>query len=378
MDDDSEYDAPEEPLKSPLIFDHKRYVPCLRWKKGEYQALRFLQDHTKNDITPLIEIAEIGFDFETEEEVRTVDEHLEPFAKRLLEKWGYRWAFVDLKNIDPSERMKDGHHPVQYVFDDLRTKNAFVVPVTGISRDKAYQDAVRTVIALDKSGVCMRLPLSDLASDTFSLRLETLLQRLRVELSECHLVIDLEAPSFEPLDGFVNMVRALLKKIPDVKDWRTFTICGTSFPKSMGELSIGVHQLKRSEWLFYKAFLQSLGRDELKPAFGDYAIAHPEIANVDMRLVKPSATLRYTTDDAYYIRKGPNVRDNGKQQYIKFCAELLKSGFFLGTKFSDADEYIQRCARRRVPPGSLTRWRRVGTNHHLEKVVFDIANLNGA
>jgi Beta protein len=378
MDDDSEYAPPEEPLKYPLIFDHKRYVPCLRWKKGEYQALLFLHDHTKNDITPLIEIAEIGFDFETEEEVRSVDDHLVPFAKRLIEKWGHRWAFVDLKNIDSAERMNDGLHPVQFVFDDLRAKKAFVIPVTGISRDKAHQDAVTAVVAQDKAGACIRLSLTDLAADSFSSRLDILLQRLKVDRSECHLVVDLESPpSFKPLDGFVKMVRALLAKVPDLEVWRTYTICGTSFPKSMGVLPIGVHQLVRYEWLFYKAFLKSLHHNEVRPSFGDYAIAHPEIVNIDMRLVKPSATLRYTTNDAYYIRKGPNVRDNGKQQYIKFCADLMKSGLFLGTKFSDADEYIQRCARRKVPPGSLTRWRRVGTNHHLEKVVFDISNLNG-
>jgi len=378
MDSESEYDAPEEPVKCPLIFDHKRYVPCLRWKKGEYQALLFLHDHVKNDITPLIEIAEIGFDFETGEDVKTIDKHIEKFAKRLIDKWGYRWAFVDLKNIDPSERMQDRRHPVRFVFDDLRSKSAFAIPVTGIGRDKSYQDAVATTIAIDKSGVCIRLSLRDIASDTFTQRLEALLAKLGVERAECHLVVDLEAPSnFEPLDGFIKMVRALLKKVPELEVWRTYTICGTSFPKSMGELPLGVRLLKRHEWLFYKAFLKSLGRNELKPAFGDYAIAHPEIANIDMRLVKPSGTLRYTTNDGYYICKGPNTRDHGKQQYIKHCADLLKSGLFLGAKFSDGDDYIQKCARRRVAPGDLTKWRRVGTNHHLEKIVSDIANLNG-
>jgi hypothetical protein len=146
----------------------------------------------------------------------------------------------------------------------------------------------------------------------------------------------------------------------------------------MGELPIGVRLLKRYEWGFYKALIKSLTHDEIRPAFGDYAIAHPEIANIDMRLVKPAATLRYTTDEGWYIYKGRTARGKGKQQYIKFCGDLIKSKVFLGSKFSDADEYIQRCGRRRVPPGGLTKWRRVGTNHHMEKVVFDVANLNGS
>jgi hypothetical protein len=198
MDDDANYDVPQEPVKFPLIFDHKRYVPCLRWKQGEYQALLFLHDYTKNDITPLIEIAEIGYDFETEQEAKTVDEHLEHFGQRLIDKWGYRWAFIDLKNINAAERMKDGRHPVQFIFDDLRQRNAFVIPVTGIGRDNVYQKAVAAVIAGDKSGVCLRLSLPDIASEAFATRLEELLRKLKVDRSDCLLIIELEAPSFVP------------------------------------------------------------------------------------------------------------------------------------------------------------------------------------
>ena len=59
-----------------MTFDHGNYVPCLRWKQGEYQALLRLSPSTKGCITPLIEVPEIGWDFELGREAKTIDGHL--------------------------------------------------------------------------------------------------------------------------------------------------------------------------------------------------------------------------------------------------------------------------------------------------------------
>ena len=134
--------------------------------------------------------------------------------------------------------------------------------------------------------------------------------------------------------------------------------------------------VKRYELLFYKLLLKILTSGERKPAFGDYVIAHPQSISVDPRILKPAATIRYAIDgDAWYIAKGKNVRGGGKAQYKGFCNDLVKSVYFSGAPFSFGSEYIFRCAQGRINPGSLTTWRRVGTNQHLEKTVSELANL---
>ena len=55
-------------VRFPLVFDHKHYVPRLLWKQGEYTALANLHSLSKYDVTPLIDIPEISFDFETRED----------------------------------------------------------------------------------------------------------------------------------------------------------------------------------------------------------------------------------------------------------------------------------------------------------------------
>src|SRR5262245_15590588 len=103
-----------------MHFDHRHYVPCLRCKLGEYQAMLHLSDTVKKFITPLIEVPEIGFDFETETSSKSIDIHLAPFAKRVKAKWQQRPCFVDLRLIGALQRMANGTHPVKFAFDELR------------------------------------------------------------------------------------------------------------------------------------------------------------------------------------------------------------------------------------------------------------------
>jgi len=374
LDSNSEAD----PLKVPLVFDHRHYVPCVRWKQGEYQALLRLTLQAKDSMTPLIQIPEIGWDFESQEEAKTIDEHLKKFGKRFSEKWSFRWAFIDLKLIHSDERMNDGRHPIQFVFDEVRKHEGWGIPVTGVTRDDAYQQAVAQIISQDRTSVCIRATIEQVSSSGFDASVDALLTKLSVQPEECHLVLDLEAPNFEPVDGFTKMLQSLITKLPHLEKWRSFTICGTSFPETMGQLKVGVQIIKRYELLVYQMLIKRLGPGDRRPAFGNYVVAHPETTAVDMRLVKPAASIRYTIDDAWYIVKGLNVRDYGTAQYVKHCEALVSSGLFAGNSFSAGDEYVRNCAIGKVKPGRLTTWRWVGTNHHIEKTVVDIASFAGS
>jgi hypothetical protein len=79
------------------------------------------------------------------------------------------------------------------------------------------------------------------------------------------------------------------------------------------------------------------------PAFGDYAIATPNLPNLDMRKLKPSATIRYTVDDAWIIAKGANVRDRGFGQYRQYCGLVAANSTYLGAAFSPGSDYIEKC-----------------------------------
>jgi hypothetical protein len=357
-----------------MNFNHRHYVPCLRWKQGEYQALQTLTRESTEIITPLIEVAEMGYDFETGTPRKTLDKHVEPFAKRVAEKWG-RPCFVDLNHLSPANRMANGRHPVQFIFDDLRARGCPAVPVTGLSRDEAYQRAVGQVVSRDKRGFCLRLDIGEAAKSNLKDRMDALLADI-AQANQCDLVLDLGAPNFTPLEGFSKAVEAFIRRLPYLRNWRAFALLGTSFPQSMAEIKSSPVSLPRNEWLLYQKVASSLAKAGIRvPAFGDYGINYPNALPMDMRLLKPSATIRYTTPAAWFIVKGPNVRDNQFEQYRTHCRTVMRAPDYSGSAFSAGDKYIADCARGAASTGNLTTWRRVGTSHHLELVARSVASF---
>jgi len=360
-----------------MNFDHHHYVPCLRWKLGEYQAVQALTREAAEIITPLIEVSEMGFDFETGTTRKTLDKHLEPFAKRVAEKWG-RPCFVDLNHLSSSSRMANGRHPVQFVFADLRARGCLAVPITGLNRDEAYQRAVAEVISQDRRGFCLRLQLGEVAKPNLKDVLDALFNNTAPS-NQCDLILDLGAPNFTPLEGFSKVVESLIRRLPYLQNWRTFTLLGTSFPPSMAEVKSSPVSLPRSEWLLYQMLVANLGRAGIRiPAYGDYSINFPNALPLDMRLLKPSATIRYSTPSTWFIVKGPNVRDNQFEQYRNHCRTVMRSPIYSGPTFSDGDKYIADCARGIASTGNLTTWRRVGTSHHLELMARAIASSSAS
>jgi hypothetical protein len=360
-----------------VILGSEHYVPCLRWKQGEYQALLHLSSDIKNSLTPLIEVPEIGFDFETRLESKSVDEHLSAFAKRLKAKWGGRHCFVDMHLIELSKRMKTGQHPFAFVFDDLRSKGALATPVIDLKQGSECRNAIRAIAAMDRRGLCARIGIEEAAKSNIVALLETLIQQCDVGVDQCDLILDVGAPNFEPIDGFSGLLETLIGRLPHLNKWRSFALIGTSFPSSMADVRQGPSIHPRNEWRLYKFLVSRLRASGVRiPTFGDYGISYPEVLSIDWRHVKPYASVRYTIDDRWLIVKGPNVRDHGFGQYRELCREVIDSKHYSGPTFSRGDKYIYDCAQGTATTGNLTTWRWVGTNHHLEKVVREVASLS--
>src|SRR5580692_7823054 len=96
------------------------YVPVLKWRQGEYQALLRLDDVHRQHVVPLIEVTPPEFDFEEGKVKKTLEKQLEPFARRLKAKWGSQPAFLETVLLEPTARMPGGVHPLTYLLDGAR------------------------------------------------------------------------------------------------------------------------------------------------------------------------------------------------------------------------------------------------------------------
>jgi hypothetical protein len=352
------------------------YVPVLKWRQGEYQALWRLSEELKSQVVPLIEVTPPDFDFEQWKPKKTVSEHLEKFAERFNQKWGGRPALIDFRLLDPAARMAGDAHPLSWILEQVREYGASLIPVTGFERDSAYQSAVRSASNLDGHGAALRCSLEDSADSQFIQNVEALADTLGLDVRDVDIVVDLKSPNFEPLDGLAKLLSNVLSASPAFHAARSLTVIATAFPPSMSMVTGPAQLISRREWLLYKALMTQLNPGLRRPSFGDYAIASPELPKGDMRLLKPAATVRYAVDDGWIIAKGSNVRDNGYEQYRACCKTVTESPLYLGAGFSEGSEYIENCRAGVVTTGNLSTWRWVGTNHHMTKVVHDLASFH--
>ncbi len=353
------------------------YVPVLKWRQGEYQALMRLDDAHRQRVIPLIEVTPPEWDFEEGRDKKTLEQQLEPFARRLKAKWGSQPAFLDTHLLKPTVRMPGGVHALTYLMDRSRAQGAQLTPVTSLERDLAHYNAVAGASLIDGRGIAVRCSLDEIADPGFAATFQRVVGQLAVDPGEVDLIVDLAAKNFEPLDDLVDLVSALIQSNPLYEEVRSLILIGTSFPASMADIKPPSQVVPRMEWMLYKQLVAGLPEGFAPPTFGDYAISSADIPGGDMRLLKPAASVRYTIDDAWFIAKGSNVRDNGFEQFRDRCGDVVLSGSALPLGYSAGSDYVRGCHGRTEKTGNLTTWRWVGTNHHITKVVDDLASLFG-
>lgn len=354
------------------MFDHRHYVPVLRWKGAERAALQHLFLTDKNGLTPLLEIPPTDFASGAD-----VDSLLSRCGRQIAKSWGCARAFVDLALIDPPVRSLAGRHPVVVFWEFAREHQLILVPVTGVSRTLEFQLAVRNVIEQDGHGVGVRLTLSDLESPSLGSDLNALNASLGLTYEDVDLLVD-----FGIADESNSDFAYVCDRVPWIERWRSFTVIAGAFPKDLQEFKVGQHLLPRHEWSQWLVqVLSSLSKLPRVPTFGDYTIQHaiyhepPPGANV-------SASIRYTTSAHWLIMRGEGLRTAGSpghKQYPANAVLLCEREEFCDPYFSYGDEYISKVAKGKITtPGNPETWLRAGINHHLTFVVRQLAATVGA
>lgn len=354
------------------------YVPALRWRQGEYQALYRLTPTVKDRVMPLITIPPVEFDFELWQPKKSVHEHVHPFIARLDTKWGKRPAWIALDITIAVGRMNDGSHPFDYVFAGLRPKGAITIPALPLDIDSDTMNAAARATASDGQGAAVLLRLEDLMSGNPRKAIVNFANSLDIGLDELDVIVDLRARNFEPYKVFAAALTAALKRLGNLHEVRNFVLLGTAIPNSFAQLAKGSDAIPRHDWLFFKELISAMPASMRRPIYGDHTIVHPEFTALDMRKVKAAGKIIYTTPETWATRKGGAFRDNPAQMH-GHCAEVIKDPAFAfrGASFSYGDKYIADCAVKAERPSNLSRWKDVTINHHITTVADDLATLFG-
>lgn len=359
------------------MFNHKHYVPILKGKMGEYSALHHLDQAIRGSLTPLIEVPPIEWDFDADQPSKSIDQQLDGIGPKLANAWPEsRPLFLDLVSLADEGLLVDGTHPLTHTINAAREQGVLAIPVTGVRRDAPYQAAVRSAAEQDGNGICVRLQEPDFENPSGLAAQLTELFGSFGSPPAVDIVIDFGELPRDHTRPFTMAVRSVLSSLPLVQDWRTVTFAGSSFPQNLSDVQPGTSDLPRAEWRIWESLVTGGHPLPRIPTFGDYAIAHPIIGDVDFRFMRISAQIRYTTDNDWLIVKGRSVREYGHEQFYDLCRLLVARPEYRGPAFSWGDDYIDRAARTEVTPGNPMIWRRIGTSHHLTHVVDQISNLD--
>jgi Beta protein len=360
-----------------MILTKDMYVPALRWRMAEYQALMRLSANAKERVVPYITIPEREFDFDSWQPKKTIHEHVHPFVARYEKKWGKRLAWIGVHPEILEGVMNDGRNILTYVFDGLRKFDAKAVPSIRLDAESRFQTSVAAIIQQDGQGVAIAVRLEDLMKKDAFARVVALFRSLGVNEDEVDLIIDLGEPNFEPYDAFSIALITALRRLGDLNRFRNFALVGTAIPETFKDVAKGQDELPRHDWLFFQTLLSKLPSGMRRPNYGDYTIVHPDFTPQDMRKIKSAGKIVYTTGKSWWVRKGGAFRGNEGQMH-EHCAALVGSGVFKGNDYSDGDDYIGQCAIRKAPPSNLTRWKLVAINHHMAHVLNDLSTSGAA
>ncbi len=358
------------------MFNHKHYIPILKGKEGEFDALRTLSRKTRLQLTPFIDVTYPS----RQGKMKPVplDVHLAKIVSRILNCWGiHEPIFVDLFDIKLTDRIQEGILPVSYLFDYLRSRSILAIPTTGLDRDEPYNEAIAKIIARDQRGACIRI-LGDDMDDVYELHedLSQLRSALKSNEEDLHLLIDFRFLLSAAIPSAVEKATEILNSLPNIQNWKTVTLAASAYPQSlMGIKPNSIKRIKRCELeLWFSVMSKTIKRI---PLFGDYGIVNPITVEFDSSRVSSSAKIRYTVEKEWLIVKGKSLRTHPDKfkQYHNLAGSLSKMADFLGPTFSPGDTYIKRCASHEEKSGSLTTWITVDTSHHLTFVADQIAKM---
>ncbi|WP_154793415.1 beta family protein [Occultella kanbiaonis] len=354
------------------------YVPILLAKQGERGALTALSGHVRSALTPILVVAPIDWNFDADAPKRDVNEHVQKVPDQILKAWGTQDAFIDLVFL-PDGAMDTGQHALVWLTERAAASGLALTPVVSPDRTDEYLQAARDVVARDMSDLCVRLAIDEWPTIAGDSAVDDLLASFSLGPERVHLVLDL-GEDLGP--AALAAITGELRTIRHLDRWKSLIVAGAGMPKTMPP-GKGAHTLPRRDWLLYGELRGALAAGARVPTFGDYGIASPDpTSDVDPKFMNISATLRYTTDDAWLIARGGLFKGNGgkslgAEAVPPVCRLLLAQPAYMGVDHCDLEKWVEEVAVSDKGGGGAAKWRDYGTRHHLQVVTDQLASLVG-
>lgn len=323
------------------------YVPVLKCKQGEKDALYTLSDGIKNHICPLLEV--------------TPDIIEKDSFSGVEDFWKERPFIFD---ISP-EYQKDIND--KEYFKLLRKCNReYTIPAIKLFDN---EEKISKLVGDASNGVAVRLYLEEILDDDFEILFEEFSKML--DISKTDLIISIQYVESNKVNETAFLIKSALNLITNINKFRSVIFSSNSFPRALEVEKFKLSLIPRVESIVYDKIKPYFNKKGVNLLYSDYSINHWSFFEF-IPGMQPSFNIRYSTEDAYIVYKGETIKKGGLkiEKVSGGCNLLSSSPYFKGKDYSWGDNEInEKATGETTKPGSLTTWRAIGTNHHITFIV---------
>ncbi|MBN3216401.1 beta family protein [Pectobacterium polaris] len=359
-----------------------KYIPILKAKKGEFEAIDNLQSNHQvmKHMLPIFEIPILTKKQRKSKKYAEVKNPVEFFlnncALSLSESMRGHDMGLDISRWAPNSSIESGEHVLSHLIGALAKYSGNIIPVVGYDRweDDEYSTTLK-VISQSQSEFIIRLnsfAFEDMIEeDPFFETLDDIISSLDLMPEQCSVLLDFEDVTKVSIVDLNEKLQRAISALTHY-NFKFLTIAGSSIAGDINGMvpeknSQGIVIRKEVKvWKAFKKFHPSLNL-----IFGDYGIVSPTVSD---EIISPNANgkIRYTIDDSLFVVRGYS-RATGKKgsQMQDLSKVLVSTSHYKGREFSWGDKMIDECANEKFV-GSTTNWVSIDTTHHATHVVSEI------
>jgi hypothetical protein len=333
------------------------YMPILKARPGEFQAVGFLQPELVPAVVPVFEV--IKNDSDPARDTLRFGE--------LVREWFPRRAptiAVDVGQLSDLPPARLGH--LESIANELSCQGYEMLPVVRPDDSTERLAAARSAANLHTGRAVLRLS----CDDTADARIEQLGERLHTYMGlpteQFDLLLDASSVTTE---NHVTRMEPLVRKgvmVASRFPWHSVTVASGAMPLAMPSgPNTMVSRLPRWDLTLWRRL-----RD-LDVQYSDYGVGHPTPPRGSRH---PRPNIRYTTDDAWWIYRWPTDTHLADAVH-ELCRMVVAADHWPadGARFSWGDAQIFQRTLRPGRPGNATSWRAWATSHHIAHVVAQLA-----
>lgn len=360
-----------------------KYIPILKAKAGEFQAVSLLSDRALDTTLPWFDVPSLDDKRRAqllERHSPPVETFLNTITFQMAKACKRRIAYLDLPRWATNAQTESGEHVIAFMRNQLEAMGVKVNPAVDVIRwdDPIYVNAFRGMRLGTGREFIIRLPIDRdtieemSEEDNFLERMEDICNSLDLDPKLTRVMVDFGdlSPQRHTIPGILEVAGKAIQLLRRA-GFFDISVSGCSLPAFISaavkeQNSTGL--VLRKEMLVWRDLIASEGSGTF--VFSDYGIRGPNSKDSG----GPSSTngkIRYTIEKEYFIARGYPLKEGLKgAQYYDLAQTVIDSGYYTPGP-SWGDKQILRCSRGEMK-GNSSDWIAIDTSHHIESVVLEV------